>query len=297
MLSRVLRGIKNIMAVTAVAAILFAIAVPGNVSGIEARQELLAGNIVYGQDFCDAGLSQTLFHSQTLAVTNDNSLGISFPVTTVPGPGDQASQIVSPSISQTCDNVVTATSTGFYDAASDTCPDINLGAAPIGVGQFAAPIPVTRAKFSSNALMYPEMVVQGNMPGSPATDISLPPAEAGITFDRVAQLATREEDKGATGFDARDAGMPVILSSRTIDGDAGPDQINQTSIVERLWRNTHQGNVMDYVFEGSVARPTWIMPVKNPYILIGCGGGLDSIKASLRLTRPGTFLYRSFWSL
>jgi hypothetical protein len=37
--------------------------------------------------------------------------------------------------------------------------------------------------------------------------------------------------------------------------------------------------------------------VKNPYILIGCGGGLDSIKESLLMTRPGKYLYRSFWSL
>jgi hypothetical protein len=285
------------MAVTAAVAILFAIAVPGHVSGSEARQEFLSGNVIYGLDFCDAGLTQDVFHSQTLAVTNDDSLGISFPVTTVAGPRGENSQIVSPSISQTSSNVVTATSTGLYEAASDTCPDINFGAAPVGVGQFAAPIPVQRAKFSSNALLYPEMVVQGNLPNSTGPDISLPPTQAGVAYDTIEQLAAREEEMGATGFDARAEGMPVILSSRTIDGDSTPDQINQTSIVERLWRNTHQGNVMNYAYEGSVAWPTWIMPVKNPYLLIGCGGGLDSIKASLLMTRPGKYLYRSFWSL
>ncbi len=285
------------MAVAAVVVILFAIVVPGHVSGIEARYEYLSGNVIAGLDFCDAGLTQDVFHSQTLAVTNENTLGIAFPTEAVTGPGGQTSQIVSPSISQTSSNVVTATSTGLYEAASDTCPDINYGAAPVGVGQFAAPIPVERAKFSTNSLLYPEMVVQGNLPNTTGPDISLPPAEAGVAYATVAQLAARQEDEGATGFDARDEGMPVILSSRTIDGDSLPDQINKTSIVERLWRNTHQGNIMDYVFEGSVARPTWIMPVKNPYLLIGCGGGLDSIKESLLMTRPGKYLYRSFWSL
>jgi hypothetical protein len=285
------------MAVMAIATIMFAIIVPGHVSGIESRYEYISGNVIAGNDYCDAGLFQQLFHSQTLATSDDSSLGISFPVETVQGPDGQAVQVVSPSISQTTDTVVTATSTGFYDAASDTCPDINLGAAPVGKGQFAAPIPVQRARFSSNSLMYPEMVVQGNIPGSDATDISLPPVESGVAYDTVARLAAVEEASDATGFDARDAGLPVILSSRTIDGDAPPEQIDKTSIVDRLWRNTHQGNVMDYVFEGSVARPTWFLPYKNPYLLIGCGSGLDSIKESLRMTRPGTYLYRSFWSL
>jgi hypothetical protein len=141
------------------------------------------------------------------------------------------------------------------------------------------------------------MEVQGNLPNATGPDISLPPAQAGVAYNTVSQLAAREEAVEATGFDARDENLPVILSSKTIDGDSTPDQINQTSIVERLWRNTHQGNILNYAFEGSVAQPIWIMPVKNPFLLIGCGGGLDSIKESLLMTRPGKYLYRSFWSL
>jgi hypothetical protein len=295
--SQVLRRIKNIIAVATVVLVLFAIAVPENVSGIESREELIYGNVVQGLDYCDAGLAQDIFHQQTLSMSDNEALGISFPVTTVQGPGGKTSQVISPVISQTSNDAVTATSTGLYEAASDTCPGINFGAAPVGVGMFAAPIPVTRAQFSTNALMYPEMVVQGNLPDATGPDISLPPAQAGVAYNTIMNLAGKEENMDAVGFDARDEGLPVVLSGRTIDTDSTPDQINQTGIVERLWRNTHQGNVMDYVFEGEVARPRWIMPVKNPLLLLGCGCGTDSIKESLMMTRPGRYLTRSFWSI
>lgn len=91
--------------------------------------------------------------------------------------------------------------------------------------------------------------------------------------------------------------MPVILSGHTVDFVSTPDEINNTTIVDRLWRNSHQANSLNYLYEGEAARPTWIAPVKNPFELIDCGVSTDAIKHSLELTRPGKYLTRAYWTL
>jgi hypothetical protein len=236
-------------------------------------------------------MSQELFHQSTLATTDDESFALS-PV----GNNGVA-------IAQTSDEAVLAMTTGVFEASFLFNPVINLGAAPVGVGQWGKPNPVGPARFYGSALLYPEMVVSGNLLGKGdlksvlKSGFSFPPMQAVAANNTTWELGKLESSKNAVGFNAIDKGLPVILSAHHFDSVSNPAQISNTSIIERMWRNTHQGSVLDYLYEGDTARPSWIVPLKKPFELIDCGNEQDAIKRGLEQTRPGTNLTRSFWPL
>jgi hypothetical protein len=292
----VVRGIGRFLALQAVIILLLAVLMTLPASGIEVRPEVIYGNTVYGLDFIDSGMSQVLLHRDTLATTDQEALAISFQ----DGPGAAS---VAPAIAQTSSGTVIAASLGFFASNFQFCPSVNLGAPAVGVGQFMAPYPVTTAKFSGHSLMFPEMTVEGNLLANGNvskmgdTGITLPPSQAYNAYDKVRGLTYLEKNRSAEGFSAREKGLPVILSSATVDLVSTPGQINNTSIVDRLWRNTHQANSLNYLYEGEAAMPVWIAPANNPYELIDCGIASEAIKSSLEMTRPGKFLTRAYWSL
>jgi hypothetical protein len=290
------RGIGRFLALQAMIIVLLVILATMPASATEARPEVIYGNTVFGVDFIDSGMSQVLLHRETLATTDQEALAISFPA----GSGVAS---VAPAIAQTSSGTVTAASLGFFTSNFQFCPAVNIGAPAVGVGQFAVPSPVTTAKFSGHSLMFPEMTVEGNLLANgnvskmSDTGITLPPSQANNAYDTVRGLSYLEKNQSAQGFEAREKGLPVILSSDTVDFEATPGQINNTSIVDRLWRNTHQANALNNLYEGEAARPTWIAPARNPYELIDCGIASDAIKSALEMTRPGKFLTRAYWSL
>lgn len=292
----VIRYFKSYIAVPVAVLLLCAAVMPFIVYGTESRPELWYGNTVFGIDFVDSGISQQLFHRSTLATSDQEAMAISFPA----GLGDT---VAAPAIAQTCADTVTATSLGFFNSNFQFCPVVNVGAVPVGVGQFGKASPVTMARFAAPSLLFPEMTVEGNLLANgdykkmASTGITLPPAQAGTTYDTIRGLSYQEKNQSATGFSAREKGLPVILSGHTLDFVATPGQINNTSVTERLWRNSHQSNALNYLYEGEAARPTWIAPAKNPYELIDCGESSKAIKSSIEMTRPGKYLTRSYWSI
>lgn len=257
----------------------------------ERKSELRMGNIVLGIDEIDNGMFQELFHRQTLSTTDTESLSISTP--------DQADGLA---IAQTCDQTVVGTSTGFFAANMPFYPCLNHGASPVGLGESVASYPVTTAKFSGDTLFFPEMVNQGNMFNNTQlremnqTRITLPPYAATSATGELQGLYAAEGINNS-GFNARNADMPVVLSSQTLDFDATPAYINNTTIVERLWRNSHLGAILDNAYEGDTAYPTWIMPYKNPYGLMEMHVPGTIMKFAFQETMPGTKLFRSLWTL
>jgi hypothetical protein len=276
--------------------VLLATVAPLPASGTEARPEVYYGNTVFGIDFIDSGMSQELFHQNTLAMTDQEALAVSFPA----GTGVTS---VAPAIAQTSSSTVAATSVGLFNSNFQFCPAINIGAPAVGVGQFAVPYPVSTAKFSGHSLMFPEMTVEGNLLANgnlsvmADTGITLPPSRAYNAYNKVRDLSYLEKNQSAQGFSAEEKGLPVILSGDTVDFVSTPGQINNTSIIDRLWRNSHQANALNYLYEGEAARPIWIAPVEHPYELIDCGVASEAIKSGLEMTRPGKYLTRAYWTL
>jgi len=263
---------------------------PLNSSAIELRPEIRVGDITFGSDVMTTGLSQSVFHQQTLASTDGEAAAVAF-----------ENDRPVPTITQASDQSVAATSTGFFQADLPFYPCLNNGASPVGIGQIGVPYPVTTADFSGSDIMFPEMTNQGNLLNDSklvsmnSTRKTLP--SPGSTATGNLQTLYDRQGINNSGLNAKDANMPVILSSQTFNFDAEPDQINNTSLVERLWRNSHVGKLMDNAYEGDTAGPNWIMPYQDPYDLMQmhCPGNV--IKYSLEETKPGANLIRSFWEL
>ncbi|CAJ38080.1 hypothetical protein [Methanocella arvoryzae] len=256
----------------------------------ERKYELRTGNIVMGLDEINSGMFQELFHSQSLSTADTETLGISFPENN------------GVAITQTSDESILATSTGYFAANMPFYPCLNYGAPPVGIGVSVAAYPVTTAKFSGNTLFFPEMVNQGNLFNNSElrdmnqTRITLPPFAATSATSELRGLYSMQGINNS-GFNARASDMPVVLSSQTLDFDATPAHINNTTIIERLWRNSHLGAILDNAYEGDTAYPTWIMPYRNPYSLMEMHSPSTIMKFAFQETMPGTRLFRSFWTL
>jgi hypothetical protein len=286
-------GAARPVAVFTLALLIVAFAMPygARAAGLEFKPELRYGNVVAGIDFTSSGMSQDLFHKETLASSDTEAMAISFP-----GGGPGAT------IAQSSDRTIAGSATGFVTADYAFYPCVNYGAAPVGFGHMWDPYPVTPALFYGNSLLFPEMVAQRNLIDNEelrrldAPKITLPPPEAAGATSQLMGLYGLEGINNSS-WGAREGGMPVILSTRTIDFDASPAQINNTSIVERLWRNSHLGHLLPYAYEGDAAYPSWLMPVKNPYGLMEMQCPTNVFSLALDKTRPGSYLIRSFWTL
>lgn len=281
-------------AILVLALLASAVAMPQSVwsSGLEFRPEFRSGNTVFGIDYTSAGMAQDVFHQQSLATDDTEALAVSFP-----GQGSGAD------LAQTSAETIAATSTGFFEANTPFYPCLNNGASPVGVGHMWDPYPVTPASFTGNTIFFPEMVNQRNLIDSSklqnmdATRITLPPQEAGPGVNQELLGLYGMEGFNNSGLNARNVNAPVILSAQTFNFDASPDQINNTSIVERLWRNSHLGVTLQNAYEGDAAYPTWVVPYKEPVTMMEfkCPGNV--INYALSETKPGSYLTRSFWTL
>lgn len=284
------RKMGSYAVVLILALVVFSIAMPLYATAAnEERIELRMGNIVFGGDIIENDMFQSVFHQQTLSTTDTESLGIT-------GNEDGID------ISQASDQSVAATSTGYFEANLPFYPCLNHGAPMVGIGESVAAYPVTRAKFTGNTLFFPEMVNQGNMLNN--TQLiernmmrTTLPAYSATSATGTLQGLYASQGINNSGFNARNAGQPVILSSQTIDFDACPPVINNTTIIERLWRNSHLGALLDNAYEGDTAFPSYLMPYKSPYILMEMHNPMTIVNYAMQETRPGAKLIRSMWTL
>lgn len=279
----------------------------------ELKYELVSGGVTYGDDAIITGLKQAIFHQQDATAVDLESLGIAFPGTLCFAPS-QGTGIALPSIRQTREESASRSSTGFYSANQPYYPYINEGAAPIGVGQFGRPSPVTPAGFQSNSLLYPEMVVEGDLTPNLTYDnkninnsrVTLPPSTAGRAYGETAAALG-----GTTGMES----SPLALSIHRFNLDLNASQISRMSILERMWRNSHLSHLMDIAFEGEVSRPAWISPeetltvpqaprnesdltnVTSPRVSLQRTDHAKVIREALAFTRPGQYIKPEFWDL
>jgi hypothetical protein len=271
-------------------------------AAFETRYEVVVDGVTYGNDLVVTGLNQNVLHQQTLSTDDLETTEIAFP-------GDlkfsQGVDLALPAISQTTEQAVSSSSTGFFYADIPFYPCCNFGAAPVGFGQFRKPSPVTGAKFRGSSLMYPEMVNLGILVPDLAyenkntnnTMVTLPPASASGAYGEVAAVANAT--RGETVMSNSTFGNltpPMLLSSQRFNFDSNASEINNYSIVERMWRNSHLAHLMDIAYEGDASRPFWMEPLK-PTEALQRTNHSRVVGYSLNMTRPGEYLTRSFWDL
>lgn len=149
----------------------------------EFRYELIAGDLSFGNDFGRAKDIQNLFHQQTLQTIDNESLRVDFPLFAdgiIAGPtkGPAAIDNVSlgmgsstnilpfglvdlafPSIKQTVNQSIAASTTGFYSATFLGIPPVNTGAGQVWSGPGTPISPVTTpATIAGPNTPFPEMV-------------------------------------------------------------------------------------------------------------------------------------------
>lgn len=87
------------------------------------------------------------------------------------------------------------------------------------------------------------------------------------------------------------------LSYEHFNMSADTDAINNMSITDRMWRNSHLGGTMWTAYQGDTATPSWIAPFDRPQTVIPMTDHFQVIKDSLNLTEPGTNIKPRFWRL
>ena len=278
--------------------------IPGHALGAaaETRYELVSGDTVFGNDLIITGMDQSVFHQQARAASDEERTDIAFPGAV---PFSSGVSLALPSISQSVDETVAMSRTGFFTADLPYYPCCNFGAAPVGIGQFGVPGPVTPAGIAGNSLMYPEMINSGILDRNMSTDnrnlnntmttlpTSLAPSAlgeaAGISAATIGEQARNNTSLGNTT-------MPRLLSDKRYNFNSGSAAINNTSIVERMWRNSHLSHLMDFAYEGEASSPAWLEPMK-PVDGFQRRDQYKVISHSLNMTLPGKYLTRSYWDL
>lgn len=282
-------------------------------SAAELKYEVISGGTTFGNDAIITGLKQAVFHQQEASIADREGLGITFPAALELTPS-QGTEIALPSIRQTREESASTSETGFYWANQPYYPYINDGAAPIGVGQFGRPSPVTPAMFRGNSLLYPEMVIRGDLEPNLTYDnknidnsrVTLPPSTATQAYGETMAVLS-----GTRGMES----SPLALSDHRFNLDLNSSQISRTSILERMWRNSHLAHLMDIAFEGEVSRPAWISPeetiaapaaprnesdlmnVTSPRVSLQHTDHAKVLREALALTRPGQYIKPDFWDL
>src|SRR5208337_738794 len=198
------------------------------------------------------------------------------------------------------------------------------------------------AAFSGSALMYPEMINQGNLaPGLHYTStninnprLTLPPTLAANAYRDVAAVnatmgmnmstmnvtspgllpgnntsvnnylkkdntssnTSQANTNNTTAIPVK-ISTPILLSEQKFNLDANASQINNSSIVERLWRNSHLPRLMDDDYEGDASSPIWIAPQENMSETLQRTDHNRVMQYALNMTQPGKYLTKAFWDL
>lgn len=87
------------------------------------------------------------------------------------------------------------------------------------------------------------------------------------------------------------------LSYEHFNMSANTSAIDNMSVTDRMWRNSHLGGTMWTAYEGDTAAPAWIAPFDKPQTVIQMSDHFQVIKDSLNLTAPGTHIKPRFWRL
>lgn len=90
---------------------------------------------------------------------------------------------------------------------------------------------------------------------------------------------------------------PQALNYADYNFDATTEQINDMTLVERMWRNAHRGGTMGKAYAGDTSAPIWIDPYERPYDVSMIDEHWYVLQSALNMCVPGTQIMPRFWSL
>lgn len=90
---------------------------------------------------------------------------------------------------------------------------------------------------------------------------------------------------------------PAEFTYANFNFSATTEQINDMTLVERMWRNAHRGGTMGKAYAGDTAYPLWIDPYERPYDVSMIDEHWYVLQSALNMCVPGTQILPRFWSL
>ena len=292
---------------------------------IGSERVVVIGDMVFGTEFVIQKPSATLFHTESLATTDNEALAIAFPV-------DGSGRTVAPAIAQTVTDTATASDTGFFNAnwcytalvnpgGYDLGPDMSTwhpmkSSSMVGSG--------TSWPYMNNAPLYGESTMMfkpaiNTTPDTSNASVTSPIVGAGsgglvggnmssgnATPKAGNSTPTASRGNMSSGNVTPKAGNSTSAASsmKNKDPSTNRDYKNMTKTdiknmtgLERMYRNANLKNTVPQTHNGDVTRPATIAPMKQPMDLIKPADKPKVINDSRNMTREGTHLKTLFWDL
>jgi hypothetical protein len=259
------------------------------------------GDFFFGNEATLQKPSATLFHSQTEAATDAEALAINFPATGADLISEPSITALGPSIAQTSAETATAADTGFFKANWCYTAFNNLGGYSL-VDDISAWHPIKSSAPVGSGVSWPYM---NNAPLY---------GENTMTFQPVINKAVNMSDMGPTvavtpvntsiskGTNATNATAAVKNATKKSTPNRDyknmtKADIQNTTGLERLYRNANMANTVPQSYKGTVDRPTMIAPMENPMDLIKPTNKTKSLTDAGKMTQAGSHLTTKGWDL
>jgi hypothetical protein len=255
------------------------------------------GDMFWGGEFAKWKTTATLFHSENQAATDTEALAIAFP-------SQDAGVTVAPAIAQTVADTATASSTGFFTAAwcYTAAEDPGGYALTPDIGTWH---PMKSSSMVGSGIIWPYMNDAANTGGStmkfqPAINTTPDTSNANLSTVKSSPGNVSMKGTNLTASNVSSTGNKPYVSQRKPSDykDMKKPAIQNLSGLDKMFRNANRKNTNTQKFyNGTVDRPTTILPMEKPMDVIKPTDKKKVINDSRNMTREGTNLRTLFWDL
>jgi hypothetical protein len=255
------------------------------------------GDMFWGGEFAKWKTTASLFHTENLAATDTEALAIGFPSL------DEGISF-APTIAQTSANTAVASSSGFFTAAwcFTSLEDPGGYALTPDVGTWH---PMKSSSMVGSGINWPYM--DNTVPTSGST-MQFKPAINTSPDTGNANLPTVKSSPGKTTLASTNItakptsssdNKPYVTQRKPSDyKDMKKAEIQNLSGLDKMFRNANRKNTNTQKFyNGTVDRPTTILPMEKPMDVIKPADKKRVINDSINMTRGGKDLRTLFWDL
>lgn len=259
------------------------------------RTKWVIGDVIYGNEVLVWKPTQTMFHQQTLAMSDTEAMAISFPAATAAG-GLTAAGVDGLAIAQTSDAAILSTDTGFFKA--NWCFNGFSNNGGFVVGDMAGLTPVLAGPMIGAGLIWPYMSAP-----DPAIENTVMSFKPFMNSSDVAGNITMSPSQGINNTPANTSSPTVVGTNNAAAWKTSPplnyknatqEQIKNVSAMEKLWRNVNAKSTIPQSYNGTLDRPGWIDPKSS---VIKMGNKSKAIPDSLKMTNAGEKLHTLLWDL
>lgn len=255
------------------------------------------GDMFIGGEFAKWTTSGTLFHSQNAAATDTEALAIAFPAL-------DGGTSIAPSIAQTSAGTAAASDTGFFKAswAFTAVDDPGGYALTPDIGTWH---PVKSNTMVGSGVTWPYMTDAVDTSGStmsfkPAINTSVDTSNAKLPANKSSPGNISMTGTNLTAGNTSSKGTtPYVTQRKPSDYKSmKKGEIQNLSGLDKMFRNANRKNTnTEKFYNGTVDRPTTILPMENPMDIIKLADKKKVVNDSLNMTHDGTNLRTLFWDL